>query len=35
MTEEQERSAPNCLGFMNSPNGKEEGKIPPGFGKVG
>lgn len=36
LTEEQERAAPNSLGFFFiSPNGKDEGKIPAAVGKVG
>ena len=35
LTEEEERAVPNSLGFMNSPNGKEEGKNGQGLGKVG
>lgn len=35
MTEEERRAVPNSLGFKNSPNGKDGGKIPPGLGKVG
>jgi phage replication O-like protein O len=35
LTEEEERNIPNCLGFKNSPNGKEAGKIGPGIDKAG